>query len=416
MKRSIKLAVAAAVALTATSAFATNGDNLIGLGAKSNAMGGTGVAHYNGAESATSNPALITEGKGTQFTFGGTYFRPTVKAESTQGNSSTGGAQSAESDAKNNIIPYVALTDSFDNGFAIGVSMFGSAGMGTDWRTTGTFADGSAGQVGFYSMRSNLMLLKFSVPVAYGHDNWSVGIAPVLMYGALDMAFRAPDMNGSTPLSTSHDVGRGSSNTLGKGLELGGVYKIPEAGLTLGATYHTQIAMEYKDQISVAATAFGLTMSDKLTQPAEYGIGADWTNGSLSLTADMKKILWGTARGYESFGWENQYVYALGTEYKMDKLALRVGYNYAKNPIKNSSSPILNALNGVMFPAITERHYTVGAGYQFTKKVGTDLAFIYATSPKVTRDAGTGMTSPGLGTLTVTNDQKALAVNLNLKF
>ncbi len=43
MKRTIKLAVAAAVALTSTAAFATNGDHLIGMGAKARGMGGVGI-------------------------------------------------------------------------------------------------------------------------------------------------------------------------------------------------------------------------------------------------------------------------------------------------------------------------------------------------------------------------------------
>ena len=51
MTRTIKLAMAAAMALTATSAFATNGDNLMGLGAKARGMGGVGIATAFGAES-----------------------------------------------------------------------------------------------------------------------------------------------------------------------------------------------------------------------------------------------------------------------------------------------------------------------------------------------------------------------------
>lgn len=426
MKRSIKIAVAAAVALTATSAFATNGDNLIGLGAKSVGMGGTGTAHYNGAESATSNPALITKGKGTQFTFGATYFRPSVEVEVSE---TAGGSNdlTATSDAKNNIIPYIALTNNFDNGFAIGASMFGSAGMGTDWRTSAPIGDPAVGDMGLYSMRSNLLLLKFSVPVAYGQDNWSVGIAPVMMYGALDMAFQT-----GTALANVHDVGRGSSNDFGLGYEAGVAYTVPSAGITVGATYHSPISMEYKDQISVAAAAFGYGMnpaglpafSDKLEQPAEYGFGIDWTSGNLSLTADYKKIKWASADGYGDFGWENQNVYSLGAEYRMDKLALRAGYNYGKNPIKNNKDTTsvagagnqnghtMNALNHVMFPAITEKHYTIGAGYQFTKVVSADFAFMYATSPDVSVRADT----VGLGEITATNDQKAVSANLNIAF
>lgn len=444
MTKSIKLALVAVMAMGATSAFATNGDNLIGLGAKSRAMGGTGVAHFNGAESATSNPALITKAKGTNFAFGGTYFSPDVSVEKVGADLDGPGASptlngSYDSDAKHNVIPYVALTENLGNGFAVGASMFGSAGMGTDWRSEGaeSFATGDAG---LYGMRSNLLLLKFSVPIAYGQDNWSVGIAPVMMYGSLDLSFDtqardntgAPIFNPDTsPLIV--DVGNGSSSSFGLGIELGGAYTLPDLGLTLGATYHSAIEMEYKDQISAAGLAFGFgaggasaAMSDKLEQPAEYGLGVDWTEGDISVTADWKNIRWGSARGYQDFGWENQNVYALGAEYRMDDLSLRAGYNYAKNPIQNNTDAntvtgapntntigdTMNAFNHVMFPAVTERHYTLGAGYQFTKNVAADFAVTYATSPDVTVSAQT----VGLGDVTVTNDQLAVSANLNYSF
>jgi long-chain fatty acid transport protein len=145
MTKTIKLALVAAMAMGATSAFATNGDNLIGLGAKSRAMGGTGIAHFNGAESATANPALIVKSKGTSFAFGGTYFRPDVEIQADGPSVSNGmeaGSRTYESDAKHNVIPYVALTESFGNGWAVGASMYGSAGMGVDYRSKGPTAMG----------------------------------------------------------------------------------------------------------------------------------------------------------------------------------------------------------------------------------------------------------------------------------
>ena len=485
MTKTIKLALVAAMAMGATSAFATNGDNLIGMGAKSRAMGGTGIAHFNGSESATSNPALISKSKGTNFTFGGTYFRPDVEVttEGTLAGSGMDGAndRTATSDAKHNVIPYVALTENLGNGFAVGASMFGSAGMGTDWRDsaplgnadmTGAFGAGvgpdlagnyttggaGGGDLGLYSMRSNLLLLKFSIPLAYSQDNWSVGIAPVLMYGSLDISYKSPNSffaaidgtgtptgpaDGSAPFINmfnggSNTTGNGSSASFGLGLELGASYTLPDLGMTLGAIYHSSIEMEYKDQISSAAAGFGYgslganfgAFSDKLEQPAEYGLGIDWSEGDISVTADWKNVRWGNARGYQDFGWENQNVYALGAEYRMDDLSLRAGYNYAKNPIQNNTDTTavnnmggnlqnpntngdtLNAFNHVMFPAVTERHYTLGAGYQFTKNVGADFAVTYATSPDVVVSAA----SVGLGTITVTNDQFAFSANLNYSF
>jgi long-chain fatty acid transport protein len=435
----------AVLSVVVTAINATNGDNLIATGAKSLGMGGAATAHYNGAESATANPALITQGKGTKITFGGTYFRPDVEikvVDTVAGNGTNN--VTAKSDAKNNVIPFVALTENLDNGFAIGLSMYGSAGMGTDWRSTAPAgaqtvgATQSTGAMGLYSMRSNLMLLKFSAPIAYGQDNWSVGVAPVVMYGALDIAFRTNDTNstggivGVTGSDGLKDIGRGSSNDIGLGYEAGAAYTLKDMGLTAAVRYQSAIMMEYKNQISVAAAAFGYgasptglaAKSDKLEQPAEYGIGFDWTEGDISLTADYKRIQWGNAAGYKDFGWENQNVYAIGAEYRMDKLALRAGYNYAKNPIKNNTDTTsvsgqannngdtMNAFNHVLFPAVTEKHYTVGAGYQFTKNVGADVALMYATSPDVTVNAST----VALDQLTVSNDQMAVAANLSYKF
>jgi len=444
MKRSIKLAVAAAVALTSTAAFATNGDNLIATGAKSLGMGGASIAHFDGAESATANPALIAKSKGTEFTIGGTYFRPNVKVQVVDTTTSNGtNVVNATSDAKNNVIPYVALTENLDNGFSLGLSMYGSAGMGTDYRSSAPAgaqtvgATASNGAMGLYSMRSNLMLLKFSAPVAYGQDNWSVGIAPVVMYGSLDIAFRTNDTNstggivGVTGSDGLKDVGRGSSSDIGLGYEAGAAYTLKDMGVTAAVRYQSAIMMEYKNQISVAGAAFGYTgtsgafmaKSDKLEQPAEYGIGLDWTQGDLSLTADWKKIQWGSAAGYKDFGWMDQNVYAVGAEYRMDKLALRLGYNYAKNPISintdataggggNKNGETMNVFNHILFPAITEKHYTVGAGYEFTKNVGADVAFMYATSPRVS------VTAPSvtLDAFSVQNNQKAVSANLNYKF
>ncbi len=61
MKRSILLlSVLFVMALSATSALATNGDNLIGIGPTSRSMGGVGIAAPQDAISAIfSNPATL---------------------------------------------------------------------------------------------------------------------------------------------------------------------------------------------------------------------------------------------------------------------------------------------------------------------------------------------------------------------
>ena len=40
-------------------AYATNGDEMMAVGSQSTALGGTGVAHFVGADSTWSNPAML---------------------------------------------------------------------------------------------------------------------------------------------------------------------------------------------------------------------------------------------------------------------------------------------------------------------------------------------------------------------
>ena len=65
-----------------------------------------------------------------------------------------------------------------------------------------------------------------------------------------------------------------------------------------------------------------------------------------------------------------------------------------------------------MFPVITERHYTLGFGYKFTRRVELDMAYTYATSPNVT----VGANSTQLDNLTITNDQTAITAGIKYYF
>jgi long-chain fatty acid transport protein len=127
MKKTIKLAVVAALALGATSAFATNGAALIGMGAEARGMDGVGIGMAHGAESALTNPALITSVEKTEISFGGTLFMPDVSYSSQ-------GGTSASSDADMSMIPEVSLATKINDNFYVGIGMWGTGGMGVDYR------------------------------------------------------------------------------------------------------------------------------------------------------------------------------------------------------------------------------------------------------------------------------------------
>lgn len=408
MKRTIKLAVAAAVALTSTAAFATNGDHLIGMGAKARGMGGVGIGMSHGAETALANPALITTVKGTEISFGGTVFMPDVET------SMNGGYSSTKSAADLSVIPEVAIAQNTGNGISWGIGMYGTAGMGTDYRSATELGQGQSNM----NMVTNLQLMQFAVPVAYKVGAFSVGIAPVLQYGSLDINYNVPMVDGSNGaiVATGTD---GVAQDFGMGYNIGAAYS--EEGLTVGASYKSAIDMVYKGQISKAAADFGLTFSDHLEQPAEIGVGASYAFGGNTIAVDFKQIQWASAKGYKDFKWEDQNVYMIGYQYAQDAWALRAGYNYAKSPIKEQvvtsadmyAGSTLNTLNLLGFPAMVEQHYTIGGSYALNKATSVDLAYVYVPEAKETFAI---MTSGGPSTITTKHSQDAASVQLNFAF
>jgi len=423
MKEAIKLAVLVTLALGATSVFATNGDHLIGLGAKARGMGGIGIGMSHGAESALANPAMITSVKGTEVSFGGTLFMPDVQADM--------GAGFSSSIADLSMIPEVSLAAKVNDNTYIGIGMWGTAGMGVDYRE-------ATAMTANMNMVTNLQLMQFGVPVAYVTNGLSIGITPIMQYGALDVNY---DMNENG----GRQVGSGVAQNFGYGYTIGIAYK--RESITLGAVYKSAINMEYKGQLSSATAPFvslGIfpaTMSDQLEQPVEIGMGISYSFNKQTIAVDYKKIKWGDAQGYKDFGWKDQDVYAIGYELNTLKWAVRVGYNYAEHPIKDtgamtvaqaqgawidsgSTNPndiyqyfggnAMNMFNLLGFPATIESHYTLGGTYQLNEQVALDLALAYA--PKITTTLATMPDATNDVSTTVTHSQKTISFQFNFIF
>ncbi len=394
MKKTIKLAVVAALALGATSAFATNGSNMMALGAKSTGMGGTGIGIAHGAESALVNPAMITSVESAEVSFGGTLFMPDV---STDGGSA--GMMTSDSAADMNMIPEVSIAVKVTDEFYMGVGMWGTAGMGVDYR--------DSTNPGTMNMVTNLQLMQFGVPLAYKMNKFSVAITPILQYGSLDMDYHA-DMDGD---GTPEHYGAGVSQDLAFGYNLGVAYEI--AGVTMGATYVGQIDMDYTGQPGIT----------ELSTPATMGIGASYKMNEHTIAIDYKQINWEDAKGYKDFGWKNQDVIAIGYEYAASGWALRAGYNYAESPIEEAalgSTPasmqagtMNNMFNLVGFPATVESHITVGGSYDLSEQTTLDLAYVYSPEASETFNI---MTSGGPSTITTKHTQTAFSAQVSFRF
>jgi long-chain fatty acid transport protein len=123
------------------------------------------------------------------------------------------------------MIPAVALASRVSDNLYIGTGMWGTAGIGTDFRGDSSLMD----------METTLQLMQFAMPIAYKFNNsLSIGFSPIVQYGSLDIHYKMPpNLEGANiGDGQNQDFGFGYSAGLsydfGEGLKVGAVYKIDE--------------------------------------------------------------------------------------------------------------------------------------------------------------------------------------------
>ena len=407
MKRVLTLSL-----LATTMLFATNGDNMIGIGAQSRAMGGAGIGLDMGTDSVFRNPAWVVDSQGFNASFGATAFMPKVSAKVGPGFGGTN--QSFDSEADFSIIPTVAHSDHINENLAYGVGMFGVSGMGVDYRNKPDH--------GLANMRTSLQYMRFVPSLSYKIEDLRIGAGLTVAYGALNMAAWTP--NGVPPgqrpdPATATQRSGGLSEDIGFGAQFGLGYHVT-CDMTVGAFYQTKVNTTYEDVFDF--TTNGQYDDLKLSQPAEAGVGIGYKSMGYAVTLDYRRIMWSDADGYDAFQWDDQDVFALGLSYEEDALTLRAGYNYAKSPLADKTftgatvggapfqAPNVAYFNTLGFPAYSKSHITMGLGYQISKSTGIDVAYVY--SPEETEETSYG---PGMN-MSASNKQTSLSVALNFKF
>jgi len=377
------LMVALAISLPA---WATNGDNLIGVGPVSRAMGGVGVAAPQDAISAVfANPAAMCFGPfcpGAEVNFAGTAFMPNVSA------SVTNSLGTFKADSKDNVypIPAIGLSVPITNDptkWRFGLAAYGVTGLGVDYRGT-SLDDPTAftppGAPLIAGEYTNLQIMKFAPAVGWQiSPKWAVGLAVHIDYANLDLR------NGSSP-----------------GYSFGfqpGIIWQPTDNWSFGLNY---VSSQSVDHTNVMATPTG-SADLTLEAPQQATVGAAYTflNGRFLVEGNAKWVNWANADGYSDFGWKDQWVFAIGGQYQViEKLFLRLGYNFGNNPVEENNSwtgtDIINVQGTdffryyyetfriIGFPAIVEQHFTAGIGYQFTERFRLDLGFMYAPENTIT--------------------------------
>jgi len=380
MKTMIKICTILSVTLLlSTMGLATNGDNLIGIGPISRAMGGVGIAAPQDAISAVfANPSAQCFGPfcpSTEVNFAATAFIPDVQAKI----SNTAGTFKADSDDEVYMIPAFGLSVPITQGlnppvWRFGMAAYGVSGLGVDYRDSDIdqptfFGPGAPLASGTFTQ---LQSMRFAPSIAYQPvAKWSFGLAGVLEYANLDL-------------------GEGSDWSYGVGVQAGVTYKATN-WLTLGLNYISPRNTEFQNVADFDGD--GDLDNLRLDAPQEAGLGAAVTFGNFLFEVDTKWINWSNADGYDDFDWNDQYVFAIGGQWQaLPKLYLRAGYNYAENPLEDNDgfTAALTSVQGkslpgyyfetfrvIGFPAIIEQHLTLGVTYEFTPNFAVNLGYVH---------------------------------------
>lgn len=317
-------------------------------------MAGTSIARPQDNVSATfGNPATLSEFKGTEFTFGATFYMPEVTVE--HDGSVTGGAFRQKSGTDIFPVPQVAVTQDLS-----GLNIPGTLGLGL----TATSGIGSEFRQSPESLGAGAEFIIFGVNAGAGFEvteNLNLGLSATISFAQLDFGLA------STSAET-HDLGlRG---TLGLTYDIGAT--------TLGAFYQTKQKHEYD---SIVATAPNVFSNVVIEQPANFGFGIannSLMGGDLLLMADYMFKQWSEAEFWQDV-YEDQNVFTLGAQLTSGNWDWRLGYGYADDPTKVDATGPIGSLSVVEAGGING-----GAQLPLTGAVGTPVVqYLQATQTEV---------------------------------
>jgi long-chain fatty acid transport protein len=364
-----------------SAAFATNGYQLIAVGSYQKGMAGATTAAPYDAMSALTNPAgmaLI----GNRADFNMEMFNPNRRLDLT---SFPGGGGATNGGSQLYGVPAIGWTaPAFDRSDVyFGGGMYGTSGLGVDYDVISAGGFGQADiytAIQFWKMAPTVaarLTDRFAVGIALNADYQSVIIQEAFTGGAMDVKL---------------DLSR-SPGTFGIGTTVGAIYKLTDR-VNLGASYSSPQYFqdtEYRLPANaienfpqggdIASNASSGRFDLDLDYPQQWAVGvAARPIDPWLISFDVKWINWAAThdsvklRGTFTlngttpagsiglpFGWDNQWVFAVGTQYRLtDAFAVRAGFNHAKAPINEA-----DVFNNLAFPAVVENHLTLGATYRF---------------------------------------------------
>jgi long-chain fatty acid transport protein len=362
------------------SARATNGMRMIGFGPVQNSMGGVGVGATLDANAVVSNPAGITE-LGSRLDVGIGYFKPTVSHSATGTPTGTTPASMIASDGKTvdsdragSPIPAIAYVRPLGDRLSAGLGVFAVSGMGVDYPTN----------IYLSKALTSYLNARIAPGVAYRlNDVFSVGLALNLAMAQMEY-----DVAGSIPPSFGGQSKHSTATSFGYGATIGLKAKASEL-VSFGVAYETKSSFQ-DFSFSVPGGTDKLTFDQPqvatvgvAVRPAPtFLVAADvaWINWSDTMGKNLPKYSQNQG-GSQAFdmGWSDQWVAKLGVQVTaMKGLDVRAGYDYGKMPLSAD-----HAFENLVFPAVAEHHFTLGAGYAVSEALAIQLTGMYSPEAKI---------------------------------
>lgn len=421
MQSSKRSAACLLLAVTGTSAWATNGMNMEGYGPVSTGMGGVSQAIDHGTAAMAQNPAtlgLMDAGARLDIAFG--RLSPDVTSR-------VPGMPAAKSSGTSYVMPalgYVKRTGPW----IWGLGVFAQGGMGTEYGGD-TFLAAGSGQ----PVRSELGVGRVLMPLVYRMSpTFAVGGTLDFVWATLDMRMAASgaqlgqlatgasgNLGAALPglarapwaridFSDSNDYS-GAARATGWAAKIGFVAQ-PMPTLTFGASYQFETSLRDLKTSSAGASLSapgGFADTGRITVidfqwPAMAAIGVAWqASPTLQLGADVKRIAWSDIMGnfrlrYDSARiggsvdlalpqfWKDQTVVNLGVAWRATPAwTLRAGVNLADNPVPA-------VYTHPLFPATVKNHVMAGFGWAASAADSVDASL--AVAPRTTVTNGQGVT------------------------
>jgi len=381
--------LAITITLSPQYGMAANAINIIGFGTESTGMGGADLAVARDTSALNTNPAGLNQIDHAQLDI----YLAHAKSAGTNHTDSFGNNSSA--DIGGNFIELGYASNAGEKKSTWGVGLFVQGGLGAEY-TDMTTAFGTID-----SISQELTIVRATPGVAWQINPQTVfGVTALLTYASGNQSF-FPDtsFNGTSPEQSFFGFTVDDVSTFTAAIKLGVMHKFNN-DTTLGITYTSETKLTLDGgNMTVNFSAIGLgkvhyqnASIGGLNLPQEIGVGlAHQLNDQWLLAADISWLNWQhaarqtfiSARNPDNalapptisqtlpLDWNDQWVLALGAEYKIDnEKAVRFGFNQANNPVPNQRlTPTISA--------IATRHITAGYMQQLNKHWNFSTALEY---------------------------------------